>query len=88
MAMGSNTVALLNYLKENVDRDITAAQAAEELGLTQRQVDGGFTSGLQKKDLGYREEAEIELNDGTHKKVKFLRLTDLGLTFDPNAPTE
>ena len=32
-----------------------------------------------------REEAEVELADGTHKKVKFIRLTDDGRNWDPNA---
>jgi len=33
-----------------------------------------------------REEAEVELADNTHKKVKFIRLTDAGRDFDPEAP--
>ena len=28
--------------------------------------------------------AEIELEDGTHKAVKFIRLTDAGRAFDPD----
>ena len=44
-------------------------------------VNGAFTSGIQKKGLGQRIEAEIELDDGSHKKVKFLTLTADGLAF-------
>lgn len=86
-AMKPNTIAVLNYLKENNDKDLTAAMVAEELGLEKRQVDGIFTSALARKgkDLGYREEAEIELPDGSHQKVKFLRLTEKGMDFDPAA---
>ena len=29
---------------------------------------------------------EIELEDGTHKQVKFLSLTPAGMSFDPDAP--
>ena len=29
--------------------------------------------------------AEVELEDGSHKAVKFIRLTDAGMEFDPNA---
>lgn len=86
MAMKTNTLAVLKYLQKNDGKDLTAAMVAEELGLEKRQVDGIFTSALARKgkDLGYREEAEIELADGSHKKEKFLRLTEKGLNFDPS----
>ena len=29
--------------------------------------------------------AEIELEDGTHKAVKFIQFTDAGRAFDPDA---
>jgi hypothetical protein len=29
--------------------------------------------------------AEIELDDGSHKAVKFIRLTEAGKSFDPDA---
>lgn len=60
---------------------MTAADVAEALGLDARSVNGSFTS-FQKKGWGIREEAEIELEDGKHKTVKFLRLTDVGLSID------
>ena len=43
------------------------------------------SSAVQRKRLGFREEAEVELTDGTHQKVKFLRLTDAGKALDVNA---
>lgn len=85
MAMKENTRKVYDYLKENNDKDLTAAEIAEILGLEKRQVDGIFTSALQRKGYGYREEAEITLDDGSHKKVKYLRLTDEGLALDPDA---
>lgn len=85
MAMKPNTLAVLNYLKENHGKDMTAADIAEVLGLEKRQVDGIFTSAIQRKQLGFREEAEITLADNSHQKVKYLRLTEAGLAFDPDA---
>ena len=88
MAMKENSKKVLNYLKEINGANVTAADVAEALGLEKRQIDGIFTSALQRKGLGVRVPAEIELEDGTHKAVKFLRLTDAGMAFDPDAEVE
>lgn len=84
MAMKENSKKVLNYLKaingQNID--VTSGDVAEELGLTKRQVDGIFTA-IQRKGLGVRTPAEIELEDGTHKAVKFLSLTSEGMDYDP-----
>ena len=83
--MKENTRKVFDYLKDNAGKDLTAADIAEVLGLEKRQVDGIFTSALQRKDLGVREPAEVELADCSHQKVKYLRLTDKGMAFDPDA---
>ena len=83
--MKENSKNVLNYLKENKGVNLTAADVAEALGLEKRQVDGIFTSAIQRKNLGVRTAAEIELENGTHKQVKFLSLTDAGMAFDPDA---
>ena len=88
MAMKENSKNVLNYFKGINGENVTAADVAEALGLEKRQVDGIFTSALQRKGLGVRVPAEIELDDGTHKAVKFLRLTDAGMAFDPDAEVE
>ena len=85
MAMKENSVKVLNYLKQINGQDVTAADVAEALGLEKRSVDGIFTSAIQRKGLGIRTAAEIELADGTHKQVKFLSLTDAGMAFDTAA---
>ena len=85
MAMKENSKKVLNYLKEINGAQVTAADVAEALGLEKRQVDGIFTSAIQRKGLGVRTPAEIELEDGTHKAVKFLKLTDAGRELDVNA---
>ena len=43
MAMKENTRKVFDYLKDNADKDLTAADVAEVLGLEKRQVDGIFT---------------------------------------------
>lgn len=84
-AMKENTKKVITYLQGLGNTNVTAADVADALGLEKRSVDGIFTSAVQRKQLGFREEAEIELNDGTHQKVKFLRLTDAGKALDVNA---
>lgn len=84
--MKENTKKVITYLQGlNPTENVTAADVADELGLEKRSVDGIFTSAIQRKSLGERVEAEIELEDGTHKKVKFLKLTDAGRAIDVNA---
>ena len=88
MAMKENSKKVLEYLKSVAGNDVTAADVAEATGLEKRTVDGCFTSAIQRKGLGIRTPAEIELEDGTHKQVKFLSLTPAGMAFDPDAETE
>ena len=88
MAMKENSKKVLNYLKEINGQNVTAADVADALGFEKRSVDGIFTSAIQRKGLGIRTPAEIELEDGTHKQVKFLTLTPDGMNFDPDADAE
>ena len=88
MAMKPNTKKVFEYLKDNQGVPVTAADVAEALGLEKRQVDGIFTSAIQRKGYGVRTPAEIELDDGSHAKVKFLSLTDTGLALDLDADDE
>lgn len=88
MAMKENSKKVLNYLKEINGENVTAADVAAVLGLEKRQVDGIFTSAIQRKGLGVRTPAEVELEDGSHKQVKFLSLTPAGMSFDPDATEE
>jgi len=88
MAMKENSKKVFNYLKSINGQNVTAADVAETLGLEKRSVDGIFTSAIQRKGLGIRVPAEIELEDGSHKTVKFLQLTDAGMAFDPDADVE
>ena len=85
-AMKENTRKVFEYLREGDGQNVVAADVAEALGLEKRQVDGIFTSAIQRKSYGFREEAEVELEDGSHAKVKFLRLTDAGKKLDLDNP--
>lgn len=85
MAMSENSKKVLDYLKSVNGQNVTAADVADALGLEKRSVDGIFTSAIQRKHLGVRTPAEIELEDGTHAQVKFLSLTAEGMAFDPDA---
>ena len=73
--MSENTITVLNYLKSA--KDVTAADVAAATGLEKRTVDGVFT-GLQKKGLGVRVEAEA-MGEAT---VSFLSITDEGKACD------
>lgn len=86
--MKENSRRVLDYLKSVNGTNVTAADVAAALGLDKRQVDGSFTAAIQRKGLGIRVEAEVELEDGTHDKVKFLKLNDAGMAFDPDASEE
>jgi hypothetical protein len=88
MAMKENSKNVLNYLKNINGADVTSEDVANALGLAKRQVDGIFTSAIQRKGYGVRVPAEIELEDGSHKAVKFLKLTETGMALDPDADEE
>lgn len=84
-AVSEKSLTVLNYLKENKGVNMTAADIAEALGLEKKSVDGIVTSGLQRKGYAERIPAEIELEDGSHKPVKFIQATEAGLAYDHDA---
>lgn len=81
--MTENSRKVFDYVKSVNGKDITSADVAEALGMEKRSVDGIFT-GLQRKGLGQRTPAEMELADGTHRAIKLLSLTEAGMAFDPD----
>lgn len=80
-----NSKLVYDYVLANGDSNITAADIAEGTGLGVKSVNGIVTSAFQRKGLMERIPAEIALEDGSHKAVKFIRLTEAGKEFDPNA---
>lgn len=87
MALTPKTKLIVDYLQENNDKDLTAADLAEALGMEKKSIDGAFTS-LQKKGYGVRVPGEVENDDGTHRAVKYMHLTDDGMALDTNAAEE
>lgn len=71
-----NSAAVLRYLQNNPNANLTADDLAEALEFTSRQING-IATGLQKK--GFVERVEI---DGIEKKV--IRCTSLGENIDPD----
>lgn len=86
MALKENSRKVWDYIVEVNGADITAQDIAEATGLTIKQVNGIVTSAFQRKELTERVEKEIQLEDGSHKKVKFIYRTEKGMNFDPDAP--
>jgi hypothetical protein len=80
-----NSRLVYDYVKAHNGEDMTAADIAEAVSLDVKQVNGIVTSAFQKKGLMERVPAEIQLEDGSHKAVKFIRMTDAGMAFDPDA---
>lgn len=85
MALKENNQKVLDYVREHEGENITLADIAEGTGLEARSVNGIIVSAFQKKGLMTRIEGEIELEDGKHKAVKFIKLTEAGRNFDENA---
>ena len=80
--MKDNSKKVFNYLKEIDGANVTAADVAEALDIPKKSVDGIFTAAIQRKGYGVRVPAEVELEDGTHKPVKFIQATEAGLAYD------
>ena len=77
-AMSENAKKVLAYLKGVNGENVTVHDVSDALGLPVNSITGTFNS-FVKKGLGVREA------DGTHKQVKFLKLTDAGMAYDPAA---
>ena len=87
-----NSKVILDYVKAHDGEDITAADIAEATGLNVRSVNGSITSAFCRHNevvdgekvqvpLMERIPAEVELEDGSHKAIKLIRLTDAGRNF-------
>lgn len=82
--MTENAVKVLEYLQSiHGKKNVTSADVAEELDMAKRTVDGVFT-GLVKKKLGVRVEAEVP---GT-AEISFLKITETGMNADTTEMSE
>lgn len=79
--ISENAAQILSFLQANPSVDVTAKDLANKFGMTDRQVNGVITAGLQRKGWTVREEAAVEI-DGEPTKVKFIKLTSAGAALD------
>lgn len=81
--MTDNSKKLFNYLKDSKGIHLTAVDAAEDTGLSTASINLLFNNFI-KKGWAKRTIATIQLKNGKQAEVKFLTLTDLGYTIDPD----
>lgn len=79
MAMKEGTRKIWDYIVAHDGENITAQDIADALCVGVKSVNGSVTS-FQKKGHTIREEVAV-----TGGKVKYIRLTDDGRAFDPDA---
>lgn len=82
--MSEKSRKVFDYMVSIGDKNVTANDIAEALGLSPKSVNGIITQAFQKKGLMERIPAEIENEDGTHRGVKLIKLTEEGKAFDPD----
>jgi hypothetical protein len=80
MALKENSLTIFNYVKEHDGEDFTAADISAATGIPVKSVNGCITALDRHHSLMYREEVPV-----TGGKVKYIRLTDEGRIFDPEA---
>lgn len=96
MKLKENSFEVYNYVKAHEAENITANDIAEALGLTSRQANGIITMAFQRHKeevdgekvevpLMERIPAEMDLEDGTHKPIKLIRLTEAGRKIEVEA---
>ncbi len=85
--LSANAKVIMKRLQELEGADVTVHDLSEDIGLPVNSITGTFNS-FVKKGLGERVIAEVELEDGSHQTVKFLKLTDAGLALDVDAAEE
>ena len=86
--VSEKSLLVLDYLKGIGDENVTASDIAKALDMTDKTVVGVINAGLiRNKNLVERVPAQIELEDGTVKPVKFIKLTEAGKNYDHAAVT-
>lgn len=78
-----NSLLIFNYVKDHADEDITAADIAAALNIGVKSVNGCITAMARHHELLEREEVAI-----TGGKVKYIRLTEKGVDYDPTEDAE
>ncbi len=93
MKLKENSLMVYNFVKEHEGEDITVKDIADATDLTPRQINGIITMAFQRHKeevdgekvevpLMRRVPAEVEQEDGTHKQIKLIQLTDAGRSIE------
>lgn len=89
-----NSIQVLNYMKQNYGKELSKQEIAEALGISISAVTGSV-NGLEKK--GYCEKVREEVVEDAHATetrkakthvVKYHKLTEAGLAYDPEKEEE
>lgn len=87
-AMTENAKKVFEYVKAHEAENITTADIAEATGIPKKSVDPLVTALDKRRGVVERVPAEVELEDGTHKAIKIVKMTEKGYTYDPDATEE
>ena len=82
--MTENSRKVFDFLKANHNVNVTAQEMAAELDVSVNTVTGSV-NGLVKKGFAVREEVAVE---GSAKPIKYVKLTDEGMAFNPDTAEE
>ena len=84
--MTENARLILNFMKENPNREMTKQEIAAELSVSVQTVTGTMKNLLTKGYATERQE-DIDVN-GVSKVAKYVKITSAGLEYDPDAEEE
>ena len=79
----AKSIEIYEWVKAHEAENITAADIAAGTGYDVKVVNGTLTGAFTKKGLMERVPAEIELDDGSHKAIKLIKLTETGKSWVP-----
>lgn len=82
-----NSIKVFRFLHDNYGTKLTNKDIADALGVSGPTVVGSVT-GLCKKGYAVRTEEHVAGADGKDVVVKYISLTEEGLSYDPEAPVE
>lgn len=84
--MTTGALNVFNFMKSHPGEEMTKQAIAAELGVTVSTVVGA-TNWLLKNSYATEREESVEV-DGKQKVVKYIKLTDAGLAYDPEAAAQ
>lgn len=94
--ISDNSMAILNFMKQNFGKEFSKEEIAETLGISPRAVTGAINgiNGMVKRGYMTERTEEVEVEPATEtrkakmKVVRYETLTEAGLAYDPEAEEE